>query len=75
MTTAPARRIPGQPVNVYAPAPGSGPDTSHAPRQLPGQARREWPRPPLIHDHARLFQEPVYTDGQSYATGDEEGEE
>ncbi|MFC9891491.1 hypothetical protein [Streptomyces pilosus] len=32
----------------------------------PGSAR-EWPRPPLVHDHRQLFREPVYTGGQTYA--------
>lgn len=75
MTTAPARRTPGQPVNVPAPAPGAGRDTSRAPRRLPGQARREWPRPPLIHDHARLFLEPTYHNGQPYSADDEDDTE
>ncbi|CQR59209.1 hypothetical protein [Streptomyces leeuwenhoekii] len=72
MTTAPARRIPGQPVNVHAPAPGVGRETSRVPCRLPGQARREWPRPPLIHDHARLFVEPTYLDGQPYSADDKD---
>lgn len=70
-TTVPARRAPGQPVTIPAPTPEAG----RALRRPPGGARREWPRPPLVHDHARLFQEPVYTDGQSYATDDEEDDD
>ncbi|WP_371099853.1 hypothetical protein [Streptomyces sp. PU_AKi4] len=29
-----------------------------------------WPRPPLVHDHAALFREPVYEGGQPYADDD-----
>lgn len=29
-------------------------------------ARDSYPRPLLVHDHARLFREPVYADGQPY---------
>ncbi|MFD7995562.1 hypothetical protein [Streptomyces mexicanus] len=28
--------------------------------------KSSYPRPQLVHDHARLFREPVYTDGQPY---------
>lgn len=30
-----------------------------------------WPRPQLVHDHAALFREPVYVDGQPYAVDDD----
>lgn len=35
-----------------------------------------YPRPQLTHDHATLFQEPVYVDGQPYTTDlDDEDDE
>jgi len=33
-----------------------------------------FPRPPLIHDHAALFQEPTYEDGQPYADQNDDTE-
>ena len=30
-----------------------------------------YPRPRLVHDHATLFQEPTYSDGQPYALEDD----
>ena len=33
-----------------------------------------YPRPPLVHDHAALFREPAYEDGQPYPGDDEEDE-
>jgi len=37
------------------------------------QAR--WPRPPLVHDHAVLFREPAYQDGQPYTDADQDDED
>ncbi|WP_042174615.1 hypothetical protein [Streptomyces sp. NBRC 110035] len=34
-----------------------------------------WPRPRLVHDHAALFREPTYADGQPYATDDDEDDQ
>ena len=33
-----------------------------------------YPRPPLVHDHAALFQEPSYEGGEPYAVDDEDDE-
>ncbi|MET8571824.1 hypothetical protein [Streptomyces sp. NPDC004783] len=40
--------------------------TLHTPKP-----RIDYPRPPLVHDHGRLFREPIYTDGQPYTEGDD----
>jgi hypothetical protein len=34
-----------------------------------------YPRPPLVHDHTTLFQEPAYPDGQPYVVPDDEEDE
>ncbi|MGV9891657.1 hypothetical protein [Streptomyces sp. NPDC003395] len=36
--------------------------------------RIDYPRPQLVRDHAVLFQEPVYEDGQPYTDDDEDDE-
>lgn len=35
-------------------------------RTRPTEPYRNWPRPPLVHDHTALFREPTYEDGQPY---------
>ena len=42
---------------------------------LPSKPRIEYPRPKLVHDHAKLFVEARYDDGEPYAQPDDEGEE
>lgn len=37
--------------------------------------QHDYPRPQLVRDHAVLFQEPVYQDGQPYTDHDDEEEE
>lgn len=37
--------------------------------------RDSYPRPHLVHDHARLFQEPAYADGQPYADDQDDEDE
>ena len=51
----------------------TAPQSARTPR--PAAPRREWPRPPLVHDHRQLFREPAYTDGQPYADDDLEDDE
>ncbi|MFJ8727725.1 hypothetical protein [Streptomyces sp. NPDC093269] len=38
-------------------------------------APTSYPRPQLVHDHARLFVEPNYPDGQPYAAEDDDSED
>lgn len=66
-TTVHARRIPGQQVTINTPTPEAAREAARTLRRPPGGPRREWPRPPLVHDHGTLFREPTYTDGQPYA--------
>lgn len=35
----------------------------------------DYPRPPLIHDHRALFQEPAWLGGQPYPDGDDSEED
>ncbi|MGP3737996.1 hypothetical protein ACTWJ9_33340 (plasmid) [Streptomyces sp. GDS52] len=69
-TTVRARRIPGQQVTLTTPGPEAARDAARTLRRPPGP-RREWPRPQLVHDHASLFREPAYADGQPYAADDD----
>ncbi|MFR9794186.1 hypothetical protein ACL07V_37125 [Streptomyces sp. MB22_4] len=39
---------------------------------LPPKLRIDYPRPQLVNDHATLFVEPTYEDGEPYAQDDEE---
>lgn len=41
----------------------------------PAKPRIAYPRPPLVRDHASLFREAVYGDGQPYNDGDLEDED
>ncbi|MFF7190574.1 hypothetical protein ACFZAR_36390 [Streptomyces sp. NPDC008222] len=34
--------------------------------------QQSYPRPELVHDHAKLFQEPAYDNGQPYTDDDED---
>ncbi|MFJ6069001.1 hypothetical protein ACIQHU_38930 [Streptomyces tendae] len=41
----------------------------------PAKPRIAYPRPPLVRDHASLFREAVYCDGQPYSDGDLEDDD
>jgi hypothetical protein len=41
---------------------------------LPPKTMPVYPRPPIVRDHATLFVEAVYEDGQPYADPDDEEE-
>jgi hypothetical protein len=43
--------------------------TAPAPTR-PAKPHITYPRPPLVRDHAVLFHEPTYEDGQPYADDD-----
>jgi hypothetical protein len=66
-TTVRARRIPGQQVTISAPTPEAAQEAA----RTPAGPRRDWPRPPLVHDHRQLFVEPAYEGGQPYADDDD----
>lgn len=34
-----------------------------------------WPKPRLVHQHADLFREPAYQDGQPYTNHDDEDDD
>ena len=74
-TTVRSRRIPGQHVTVNAPTPEAAQDAARTLRRPPAGPRREWPRPPLVHDHRQLFREPAYEDGQPYQDDDLEDDQ
>lgn len=71
MTTATARRIPARQATIPAPAAAVARDAVRTLRRPAAAPPRDWPRPPLIHDHRTLFREPAYTDGQPYADDDD----
>lgn len=65
-TTVRARRSSGQQVTISTPTPEVAREVARTLR---------WPRPRLVHDHATLFVQPVYQDGQPYTDDDLEDDD
>lgn len=70
-TTIHARRLPRQQVTISTPTSEAAQDAARTLRRPPAGPRRDWPRPPLVHDHRQLFVEPAYEGGQPYADDDD----
>lgn len=41
----------------------------------PVKPKPTWPRPQLVHQHADLFREPAYENGEPYAEQDDEDDD
>lgn len=65
-TTVHARRAPAQQVTTGTPTAQAAQEAARTLHRPPAGPRRDWPRPPLVHDHTTLFREPTYQDGQPY---------